>query len=193
MKTLKTILPIGILLFLCLSAAAEKKQKADTAAMGKIERLMKSRTFYIEVNEAYPSGNSSITIDSKYGQKRIGGDGYVSLTTNQGQIFFLDTIATGRLPFFGRAYSVPYGEGGGIELEKAKIENESFKVIKKRKKQYIEYKFNARNRNDIFNFYIEVYANGKCTVNVTSNNRASIAYGGKLTPIPEEKKKAMGL
>lgn len=27
MKTLKTILPIGILLFFCLSAVAEKKQK----------------------------------------------------------------------------------------------------------------------------------------------------------------------
>ena len=50
-----------------------------------------------------------------------------------------------------------------------------------------------RNRNDVFNFYIEVYANGKCSVNVTSNNRASISYGGKLTPIPEDKKKAMGL
>lgn len=193
MKTLKTILPIGILLFFCLSAVAEKKQKTDTAALGKIERLMKSRIFYVEVDEAYPSGNSSVTINSKYGQKRIGGEGYVSLATNQGQIFFLDTIATGRLPFFGRAYSVPYGEGGGVEFEKAKIYDESFKVIKKRKKNYIEYKFNVRNRNDVFNFYIEVYANGKCSVNVTSNNRASISYGGKLTPIPEDKKKAMGL
>jgi len=34
-----------------------------------------------------------------------------------------------RLPFFGRAYSTEYGQGGGIEFEKAKIENESFKVI----------------------------------------------------------------
>ncbi len=188
MKALKTIIPIGILLFSCLFAVAEKKQKADTAALNKIVQLMKSRIFYVEVDEAYPSGNSSVTINSKYGQKRIGGDGYVSLATNQGQIFFLDTVATGRLPFFGRAYSVPYGEGGGVEFEKAKINNESFKVINKRKKHYVEYKFNVRNSNDVFNFYIEVYSNGKCTVNVTSNNRASISYGGKLIPIPEDKK-----
>ena len=79
------------------------------------------------------------------------------------------------------------------EFEKAKIEKESLKVINKRKKHYIEYKFNVRNRNDFFNFYVEVYGNGKCSVNVTSNNRASISYSGKLTPIPEDKKKAMGL
>ena len=185
MKTLKTIIPIGILLFTCLFTMGEKKQKSDTAGIAKIEQLMKSREFYIEVDQAFPTGNSSITINSKYGQKRIGGEGYVSLATNEGQLFILDTIATGRLPFFG--------QGGGIEFEKAKIENESFKVINKRKKHYIEYKFNVRNRNDVFNFYVEVYGNGKCSVNVTSNNRASISYGGDLTPIPDDKRKALGI
>lgn len=188
MKALKTMIPLSILLFSCLFVVAEKKKKPDAVAFEKMIELMKSRVFYIVVDEAYPTGNSSITIDSKYGQKRIGGDGYVSLATNQGEIFFMDSIATGHLPFFGRAYSVPYGEGGGIEFEKAKLNDESFKIINKRKKHYVQYKFNVRNRNDVFNFYIEVYANGNCTVNVTSNNRASISYGGKLTPIPEEKK-----
>lgn len=94
MKTLKTIIPIGILLFTCLFAMGEKKQKSDTAGIAKIEQLMKSREFYIEVDQAFPTGNSSTTIDSKYGQKRIGGEGYVSLATNEGQLFMLDTIAT---------------------------------------------------------------------------------------------------
>ena len=170
MKTLKTIIPIGILLFTCLFAMGEKKQKSDTAGIAKIEQLMKNREFYIEVDQAFPTGNSSITINSKYGQKRIGGEGYVSLATNEGQLFILDTVASGRLPFFGRAYSTEYGQGGGIE-----------------------FKFNVRNRNDVFNFYVEVYGNGKCSVNVTSNNRASISYGGDLTPIPEDKRKALGI
>ncbi len=133
MKTLKTIIPIGILLLPASSRWVKRNRKSDTAGIAKIEQLMKSREFYIEVDQAFPTGNSSITIDSKYGQKRIGGEGYVSLATNEGQLFILDTIATGRLPFFGRAYSTEYGQGGGIEFEKAKIENESFKVINKRK------------------------------------------------------------
>ena len=86
MKTLKTIIPIGILLFTCLFTMGEKKQKSDTAGIAKIEQLMKSREFYIEVDQAFPTGNSSITINSKYGQKRIGGEGYVSLATNEGQL-----------------------------------------------------------------------------------------------------------
>ena len=94
MKTLKTIIPIGILLFTCLFAMGEKKQKNDTAGITKIEQLMKSREFYIEVDQAFPTGNSSITIDSKYGQKRIGGEGYVSLASFEGQLFILDSLAT---------------------------------------------------------------------------------------------------
>ena len=94
MKTLKTIIPIGILLFTCLFAMGEKKQKSDTAGIAKIEQLMKNREFYIEVDQAFPTGNSSITINSKYGQKRIGGEGYVSLATNEGQLFILDTVAS---------------------------------------------------------------------------------------------------
>lgn len=193
MKTLKTIIPLGLLLLSCLFATAEKKQKADTAGLNKIVQLVQSRVFYVEVDQAFPSGNSSVTINSKYGQKRIGGEGYVSLANNEGQIFFMDTVATGRLPFFGRAYSVPYGEGGGVEFQKAKINDQSFKIVNKRKKQYVEYKFSVRNRNDVFTIHMEIYSNGNCTVNVTSNNRASISYAGKVTPIPEEKKPYIGM
>ena len=75
-------------------AMGEKKQKSDTAGIAKIEQLMKNREFYIEVDQAFPTGNSSITINSKYGQKRIGGEGYVSLATNEGQLFILDTVAS---------------------------------------------------------------------------------------------------
>lgn len=100
----------------------------------------------------------------------------------------MDTIATGKLPFFGRAYSVPYGEGGGIEFEEAKLLNESIKVIQKRKKQFIMYSFQVRNRNDIFSFYVEIYSNGHCSVKVNSNKRASISYSGKVSSIPEDKK-----
>ncbi|MFR7877205.1 MAG: hypothetical protein ACLU4J_12905 [Butyricimonas paravirosa] len=48
MKTLKTIIPIGILLFTCLLAMGERNRKA-TRGIAKIEQLMKSREFYIEV------------------------------------------------------------------------------------------------------------------------------------------------
>ena len=190
MKINRFILTIGILLFSVLfTIAAEKKVKTDTAESNKLVKLIESKVFYIVVDDAFPTGNSSISISSKYGEKTIGGEGHVSLATNQGEIFFLDTVATGKLPFFGRAYSVPYGEGGGIEFDKAQINQESLNVVKKRKKQYVEYRFTVRNRNDVFTIYVEAYSNGRCNVKVNSNNRASISYDGKISAIPEEKMK----
>ena len=149
---------------------------------------MESKRFYILVDDAFPSGNSSVTINSKYGTKTIGG-GHVPLTMNQGELFFLDTVATGNLPFFGRAYSLPYGQGGGIQFEQASLKEESLKVVQKRKKQYVMYQFTVRNEHDVFTFRVEAHANGKCNVKVNSNRRASIDYGGEISPIPEEKMK----
>ena len=189
MKTLKIIFPMGMLLLSCFLVQAEgkKKEKGDPEAFTKVIELIESKVFYVEVTDAFPTGNSSITVNTKYGTNRLGGDGHVSLANNRGEVMMMDTIATGRLPFFGRAYSIPYGEGGGIEFEKAKIQRESLSIVNRKKKQYVEYKFSIPGRNDRFDFYMEIYPGGNCTVKVNSNNRASIAYGGMVLPMPEEK------
>lgn len=188
MRTLRTIMPIIALVFIGLTTMAEKKQNVDTAAFNKMVNLIKSKNFYVNVDAAFPSGNGSITVDTKYGSKRIGGEGYVSLASNPGELFIMDTVVTGHMPFFGRAYSIPYGEGGGMEFTKTKLEKESINVVQKKKKQYVEYKFSVRKDNDLITFRLEIYSNGKCSVNVHSNNRASISYSGEVTPIPEDKK-----
>lgn len=111
MRTLRTIMPIIALVFIGLTTMAEKKQNVDTAAFNKMVNLIKSKNFYVNVDAAFPSGNGSITVDTKYGSKRIGGEGYVSLANNPGELFIMDTVVTGHMPFFGRAYSIPYGDG----------------------------------------------------------------------------------
>ena len=174
---MKKLIFISLLFsILSLSVSAQKPTKAEKAAQLEQEfqqtrQLIESNHFQFELNRVYPQDGQDL-----------------SRFNPRGKFVITDSVAKGTLPFFGRAYSLPYGEGGGIEFEKAKIEKESLKVINKRKKHYIEYKFNVRNHNDVFNFHVEVYGNGKCSVNVTSNNRASISYAGKLTPIPDDKK-----
>ncbi len=188
MKTLRNIVPIIALLLAGLTGMAKEKQKADTAAFNKMVQLVNSKNFYINVDAAFPMGNGSITVDTKYGSKRLGGEGYVSLANNEGELFIMDTVVTGHMPFFGRAYNIPYGDGGGMEFSKTKLEKESIKVFQKKKKQYVEYEFSVRKDGDVINFRVEIYANGKCSVNVNSNNRASISYSGDVTAIPEDKK-----
>lgn len=189
MKTLSKILPAGILILSCLFAQASdrKKEKADPEAFNKLVELVKSNLFYVEATDAYPSGNSSITVQTKHGSTTIGGEGHISLSNNRGELIMMDSVVTGHLPFFGRAYSLPYGEGGGIEFDKTRVKERSIKVVNKRKKQYVEYTFDAQSKNDMFTFYIEVYSNGNCVIKVNSNNRAAISYSGKLTEIPKDK------
>ena len=178
-----------LLLCFCVQAAEKRDDKNNREAFAQMVALVESNLFYIELTDAFPTGNSSVNIKTKYGTRTLGGEGHISLIGNRGEIVMLDSVAVGRLPFFGRGYTLPYGGDGGIEFNRDKITGRSVKVVNKRKKQYLEYKFSVPVRNDTFNIYMEIYANGTCTMNVTSNNRASISYSGTVTSIPEDKAK----
>jgi hypothetical protein len=140
----------------------------------------------VEATDAYPTGSSSVTINSRQGTATLGGEGHVSLATNRGELFFRDTIVDGHLPFFGRAYSLPYGEGGGFAFTKNRLDKPVVKVVKKRKRQHVEFSCSVTTAGDVITFHLEAHENGSCTLHVTSNNRASISYGGHLTPIEEQ-------
>lgn len=149
--------------------------------------LVQSHTFYVEVTDAYPTGNSSVTLRTKDGvTKTLGAEGHISLSNNRGELILIDSVASAHFPFFGRAYSHTPGEDGGFEFNKQRL-NPEMTVVNKRKKQFITYKFSVRSSNDQLQFQLEIYANGSCNVSITSNNRAPISYTGKLTVLPEEK------
>ncbi len=96
-----------------------------------------------------------------------------------------DSVAQGHLPFFGRAYSLPYNEGGGISFDNT-MQAVSIKTIEKRKKQVVSINFTVWGNNDVYQITIEAVPDGSCSVNLTSNNRAQIAYSGTIS-LPEEK------
>ncbi|MDR2414344.1 MAG: DUF4251 domain-containing protein [Odoribacteraceae bacterium] len=179
MNTLRCILATSALLVCLTSAGSErKKEKIDTTAFNKIVELVKSKVFRVEATDAYPTGNSSVTLSSPHGTTTLGGEGHVSLAGNRGELLFRDSIVTGHLPFFGRGYTLPYGEGGGFEFDKTSIKKTTVKVIKKKREQYARFSCSARVGNDVISLTLEVYENGRCTLHVNSNNRATISYGG---------------
>lgn len=188
MRSIMKWVPVLALVLASTAAGARERQKADTAAFRKMVELVRGGEYYIEVDAAFPMGNSSIDISTKHGTKRLGGEGYVSLAGNTGELFLQDTVVTGHMPFFGRAYSVQYGEGGGMEFERTRVEEMEVTVVERRRKQYARVEFSARTEGDVVTFRVEVYGNGNCTVHVTSNRRASISYTGRLTAIPEDKR-----
>ena len=96
-----------LLLFLLpfAATASPNKQKTEKAAIEAkafqaICELVNNKHFQIDIDRAYPQSGFD-----------------VSLFRPQGKIIVTDSIAKGNLPYFGRAYSLPYGEGGSIEFE----------------------------------------------------------------------------
>ena len=172
MKNLYLIL-ILLPLVLVNPAEAQKVSKEERAAQEaeafrKIQELIAGKQFQVEINRVYPQSGFD-----------------VSRFNPTGKITVNDTTAQGHLPFFGRAYSLPYHEGGGIEFNDI-MKEVTIKTIEKRKKKAVIFSFSVRGNNDTYQFVIEVTPNGGCAVNLNSNNRTQISYGGNISPYEEK-------
>ncbi len=165
----------GVLLAMVLPAGAQKISKEEkTAQQGKslaeARALLESRQFEVEILHVYPQG---------------GGD--VSRFNPRGKITVKDSVAEGHLPFFGRAYSLPYGEGGGIEFD-APMKNPQVKTEKKKKKQSVTFSFSVPGKGDTYQITIETMGGDGCSVFLVSNNRTQISYSGKIKALDREDK-----
>lgn len=165
---MKAFLLVALLLPACLSAlpgnCQERKEKAArwVEEFQATKALVESNRFCIAIDRVYPQSGQD-----------------VSRFNPRGEIVLNDTTAKGHLPFFGRAYSLPYGEGGGIEFD-GEVKERQVKIVEKKKKKVIRYEFAVRGKNDNYQINIDITAGGNCYINLTSNNRTQISYSGTL-------------
>ena len=152
------------------SSSKEAKARQAEEAFQAIRALIESKEFQIEINRVFPASGRN-----------------VSRFNPRGEMSINDTIAKGNLPFFGRAYNLPYGEGGGIEFDN-KIKDEKIKIIEKKRKKSIVYTFSVAGKNDQYRFTIEAMGGNSCSISLNSNNRAQISYAGTISPLEKEKK-----
>lgn len=164
-----------LLLFLLpfAATASPNKQKTEKAAIEAkafqaICELVNNKHFQIDIDRAYPQSGFD-----------------VSLFRPQGKIIVTDSIAKGNLPYFGRAYSLPYGEGGSIEFE-GKIKQKKITITQKRKKKSITFAFSVPGKRDHFQITIEAMSNGKCSIHLHSNNQSQISYSGNISSIKKQ-------
>ena len=116
------------------------KDGAAGESLAEARALLESRQFDVEILHVYPQG---------------GGD--VSRFNPRGKITVKDSVAEGHLPFFGRAYSLPYGEGGGIEFD-APMKNPQVKTEKKKKKQSVTFSFSVPGKGDTYQITMRRWA-----------------------------------
>ena len=129
-----------------------------------MKELIVSENYKIDVNTAMPMRGRSIPLTSLYSLE-IRNDSVISY-----------------LPYYGRAYSIPYGGGDGLNF-KAVLKEYSMEMDKKGN-AVIE--FIARNPEDRYEYRVKVFPNGSASIDVNMQNRQSISFQGELY-IKEEK------
>lgn len=152
-----------ICLFLALIAgttsvsAQNKKEKKEEIAR-QVKEAINSNHYIIEVDRMLPMGGESRTLTSEYSVE-IRNDSVISY-----------------LPYFGKAYNIPYGGGKGLIFKDALAEY----MAEYHKKGKAEIKFTVRTDEDRFTYRITIFPNASASISVNSNNRQPISYQGEL-------------
>ena len=149
---------LGIMPIIAQNTPNKKKSKE-----GAIKELIKSGNYKIEVSIAYPRGGASVPLTSSYSLE-VRNDSVISY-----------------LPFYGRAYSIPYGGGDGLNFKSSLDE---YEVEPNPKKEKYEIKMKTRTSEDTFRFNLDIFFNGSSRIDVIMQNRESISYSGKIELLP---------
>ena len=136
----------------------ERKELKEQTVKEKIE----SENYRIDINTAYPRRGRMIPLTSIY-----------SVTIRNDSVF-------SQLPYFGRAYSIPYGGGQGLMFN-APIDQYTMAMGKR---EAAKINFTAKSPEDQFKFRITIYSNGSSSIDVDMQNRESISFSGDLI-LPE--------
>ena len=165
MKNVRLFWLLGIVLLLAgQSLYAQSKKEKKEQKKEAVKKLIESENYKIDVNTAMPMRGRSIPLTSSYSLE-IRNDSVISY-----------------LPYYGRAYSIPYGGGDGLNF-KAVLKEYSMEMDKKGN-AVIE--FIARNPEDRYEYRVKVFPNGSASIDVNMQNRQSISFQGELY-IKEEK------
>ena len=145
---------------------AEKEKKRVEREM-EIAALVQSKSFVFKGNRAIPTGYKSM-----------------DLTTNPNFVRFSPDLIVSEMPFFGRAYSISYGgSDSGLKFEG---KPEIYTIQKKRKNYEVEAKI--KGTGDSYTINLSISFEGSSTMTISSNNRTSISYNGKISALekPQE-------
>jgi hypothetical protein len=171
---MKNIFIIILLVFSVVASNAQQsnkqKRKAEKAEKEKqlieqIQTLIDNKAFVFRARDANPMSGRSIHLDNSY-TARIENDSIISY-----------------LPFYGRAYSAPYG-GTKIPFDFA-LPIESY-TSEKIKKGYL-IKVSIDKGTDHLDYTFNISVNGSTTLNVNSTNRQSISFFGAIEEKEKEK------
>lgn len=138
-----------------LYAQTDKKEDEDAR---RIQEMVENKDFRIDVTKAIPMSGPLVNL------------------TNTFFIKIDESTVVSALPFYGRAYSVPYGGGEGLNFE-GTVSDYTFE---KNKKGTLSIEFKTKSKDDYIQYRILLYPNGSALINVQPTHRQSISFQGNL-------------
>ena len=143
-----------------VSANSIQKEKTQQTESKKILDAIQNKKYKISVISASPMNGKTVYLTSPYSVKISNDSAYIEL------------------PYFGVAYSVPYGGGEGGIKAKNKYENYKLRAFKKGK---YAVSFDIRGNEDFFKVSIDMWpSSGRAYIHVQPNNKQGISYNGNI-------------
>ena len=145
---------------LMLAACSTGNKVVDAQRAEAIKSLLESRQFVVMVGSMRPL--SAPTISVSQGQKMIIRDGMV----------------TCYLPYVGSGQNVGYGASGykALNFSSALLDYK----VEYPKQDRARVTFKVENGDDSYRFHVEVFMNGKTTIDVDPRGRDAISYSGMI-------------
>ncbi len=123
-----------------------------------VKQEIASQSYKINISTALPMQGRNIPLTSPY---------FLEIKN--------DTVIS-HLPYFGRAYRIPYDGGDGLDF-KAQLKDYT---VDTDKKGNIQIKFSTRTIEDLFEYRIKIYDNGSSNIDVSMQNRQGISFIGDM-------------
>ena len=149
-----------VLLSVLLMACSTGNKVIDQQRADSIKALLEAKQFVVMVGSMRPL--SAPTVSVSQGQK----------------MFLRDGMVTCNLPYVGSGQNVGYGASGYKAL------NFSSRILDYKveypKADRARVTFRVENGDDSYRFHVEVFMNGKTTIDVDPRGRDAVSYSGMI-------------
>ena len=155
---ISTVMALTALVMIVGCATAEERAARAAEQAKAVKAALQERNYQIAVNRMYPSRGASKSLSYGYSVE-VRNDSLISY-----------------LPYFGRAYDVPYGGGNGLNFS-APIRNYQ-ESQPKSDLRHIE--IDVKNEEDTYLYTLDIFDNGSTDINVRSRQREPISFSGEM-------------
>lgn len=158
----KEILMCMMIAVLCVSCATkltptEKAARQELQA-NAVSKALENRDYTIDINYVYPRRGPGKTLEY----------GYDVTVRNDSLISYL--------PYFGRAYRLPYGGGTGLNFSVPISQYHAYRAKKDMTRVMIGVKY----EEDAYQYQLDVYDNGQVSLDITARERDGISFTGEM-------------